>query len=140
MTFDFRPFESHFEVHRKYLLSSSGKNFLLAPCTVMFIDPQSNVVDVMLGVVQKATYKKTYQNCGKQMKPRLTAALENSWTEGSIDKLKFLGLHSKVCDYVCYYFNDCFSLPEGTKDPHYFLNFIQFSQTQAGVKPITGQQ
>ena len=104
MTFDFRPFESHFEVHRKYLLSSSGKNFLLAPCTVMFIDPQSNVVDVMLGVVQKATYRKTYQNRGKQLKPWLTAALENSWTEGCIDKLKFLGLHSEVCDYVCYYF------------------------------------
>lgn len=35
------------------------------------------------------------------------------------------------------HFNDCFSLPEATKDPHYLLNFIQFSQTQAGVKPIT---
>lgn len=78
MAFDFRPFDSHFEVHHEYLLSSSGENFLLAPCSVMSIDPQSNLVDVMLGVVQKASFGKIYQN--RTLSPEFYSVFSNtSW-------------------------------------------------------------
>ena len=50
VSFEFRPFESHFEVHHKYLLSASGEDFLQNPFTVMSVDPQSNVVDIILGL------------------------------------------------------------------------------------------
>ena len=61
------------------------------PHAVMSVDPQSNVVDVILGIVQTSTFKRCHQNRGKQLKPRVIAALEGPWTEGSIDKIKFLG-------------------------------------------------
>ena len=103
VTFDFRPYESHFEVHRKYLLSASGEDFLRSPFTVMSVDPQSNVVDIILGVLQNAPFRKSYQNRGNQLliKPRVMAALENTWIEGSIEKLKFLGLGLDVQDDIC---------------------------------------
>ena len=62
VSFDFRPYESHFEVHRKYLLSASGEDFLCSPFTVMSVDPQSNVVDIILGVSQNAPFRKSHQN------------------------------------------------------------------------------
>ena len=34
-------------------------------------------------------------------------------------------------------FKDCFSIDGATKDPHYFLNYIQLSHTQANVTEVT---
>ena len=136
MTFDFRPYECHYEVHRKYFLSAAGENFLQNPYAIMSVDPQSNVVDVMLGVVERKLYSKCHQNRGKQLKPRLIAALEGQLIEGSIERLKFLGLGEENDD-ICLYFHDCFSLPEATRKPHYLLNVIQLSRSQAIIKPIT---
>ena len=124
------------KVIRKYLLSASGEDFLHSPFTVMSVDPQSNVVDIILGVLQNAPFRESHQNGGKQLKPRVMAALENTWIEGSIEKLKFLGLGLDVQDDICLYFHNCFSLSEATKDPHYLLNVIQFSRTQAGIISI----
>jgi len=43
---------------------------------VRSIDSQSNVVDVMLGIIKGKKYNKCHQNSGKQLQPRLIAALE----------------------------------------------------------------
>ena len=136
IAFDFRPYENHYEVHRKYLLTPDGKAYLDHPTSVMSIDPQSNVVDVMLGMVEGKKYSKCHQNRGKQLQPRLIAALEGDSIEGTVNRIKYLGLGSEVNRDTCYYFPDCFALPEATKKPHYLLNVIQFSRSQAGVKPI----
>ena len=69
MMFDFRPFDSLHEVHRRYFLSLSGEEYVSNPHTVMSVDPQSNVVDVMLGAVETAPFRKCHQNRGKQLKP-----------------------------------------------------------------------
>jgi len=137
MTFDFRPYENHYEVHRKYLLTAAGEKFLQNPFAIMSVDPQSNVVDVMLQVVERKSYAKCHQNRGKQLKPRLIAALEGCWIEGSLERLKFIGLGGEELDDMCLYFRDCFSLSEATKKPHYLLNILQLSRSQAVVKPIT---
>ena len=136
VTFDFCPYENRHEVHRKYSLALTGEVFLNNPTSVMSVDPQSNIVDVMLGVVESKKYSKCHQNRGKQLKPRLIAALEGSSIEGTIDKIKFLELGPEVNDDMCFFFHDCFSLPEATRKPHYLLNVIQFSHSQAGIKPI----
>jgi len=137
MTFDFRPYENHYEVHRKYFLSPKGENFLQNPFAIMSLDPQSNVVDVMLHVVERKPFSRCHQNRGKQLKPRLIAALEGCLMEGTIDRLKFLGLGEGELDDMCLYFHDCFSLREATKKPHYLLNVLQLSRSQAVIKPIT---
>ena len=136
VTFDFRPYENHHEVHRKYLLATAGEAFLDNPTSVMSVDPQSNVVDILLGEVQGKKYSKCHQNRGKQLKPRLIAALEGCAIEGTVDAIKFLGLGPEVNSDTCFYFHDCFSLPEATRKPHYLLNVIQLSRSQAGIKPI----
>ena len=135
MMFDFRPYDNHHEVHRRYFLSLSGEEYVSNPYTVMSVDPQSNVVDVMLGAVETAPFRKCHQNHGKQLKPRVIDVLESPWTQGTIDKLKYIGFgnHSDTCMY----FENCFAMPETTKNPHFLLDCIQFSRTQAGIKPIT---
>ena len=133
--FDFRPYENHHEVHRKYFLAAAGEAFLQDPIAIMSLDPLSNVVDIMLGVVEKK-YSKCHQNRGKQLKPRLIAALEGCLIEGNVEKIKFLGLGTEAHDDMCFYFHDCSALPEATRKPHYLLNVIQFSRSQAGIKPI----
>ena len=110
VTFDFRPYENHYEVHRKYYLSSSGEEYVNNPHAVMSVDPQSNVVDVILGIVETSTFKRCHQNRGKQLKPRVIAALDGPWTEGSIDKIKFLGFGTEAQDYICLYFDNCFNV------------------------------
>ena len=51
MTFDFWPYDSHHEVHQRYFLALSSEEYVTNPHTVMSVDPQSNVVDVILGAV-----------------------------------------------------------------------------------------
>jgi len=74
LDFIFRPFENHYEVHRRYMLSSSGLEFLHAPYAVMPVDPLPCVVDKLLGVKQSSS-KRCNQNQGKQTKPRIISAL-----------------------------------------------------------------
>ena len=35
LSFTFRPFDSHYEVHRRYVLSKSGESFIYTPHSVM---------------------------------------------------------------------------------------------------------
>ena len=54
VSFEFRPFESHFEIHSmQYLLSASGEGFLQNPSIVMSVDPQCDIFDIILGVIHR---------------------------------------------------------------------------------------
>jgi len=53
MTFDFQPYDSH---HR-YFLSLSGKECVNSPYPVMSIDPQSNVIDTLLGAMETVRFR-----------------------------------------------------------------------------------
>ena len=96
MMFDFQPYESYHKVHRRHFLSLSGKEYVSNLHAVMSVDPQSNVIDVLLGTVETVTFRKCHQNRGKQLKPRVIDILESPWTQGTIEKLKYtLGLESR---------------------------------------------
>ena len=62
LLFNFRPFDSHYEVHRRYIVSSLGNEFYSSPKAIMSPDPRSTIVDVALGLVQKSHYIKSTQN------------------------------------------------------------------------------
>lgn len=83
-----------------------------SPHTVMSVDPQSNIVDVILGIVKTATFKRCNQNWGKQLKPCVTDALEGPWSEESIEKIKFFGFDTEAQDSICLYFDNCFKVQE----------------------------
>ena len=134
LNFTFRPFENHYEVHRKYILSSAGNEFLQAPVAIMSLDPHACFVDRILGVTQRVS-KRCNQNRGKQLKPRIVAALEECQEEGTVDDLKLIGFERE--NDTCIFFKGCFSLPCATKDPHYLLESIQLSRTQAGIKEMS---
>lgn len=119
LNFAFRPFENHYEVHRKYVLSSVGEEFLQAPFTVMSVDPHASIIDRILGVTQRV-FKRCDQNRGKQLKPRIVAALEKCHVEGTIEDIKFIGFGCE--NDTCIFFKDCFLLPNATKDPHFCLS------------------
>ena len=106
MMFDFRPYDSHHEVHRRYFLSSSGEVYISNPHAVMSVDPQSNVIDVLIGTVETVPFRKCHQNRGKQLKPRVIATLKGPWTQGTIGKLKYLGYG--IHGGICFYFDNCF--------------------------------
>jgi len=55
MMFGFRPYNSHHKVHRRYFLTLSGKENISNPHAVMSVDPQSNVIDVLLLTVETVT-------------------------------------------------------------------------------------
>ena len=82
--------------------------------------------------------KKPVHNCGAQLKPRITAALDSLWIEGTVDCLQYLrfGEEFKNKD-ICFYFDDCFSQSGATNDPHWLVNCIQFSRSQTKVKEIS---
>ena len=134
LNFAFRPFENHYKVHRRYVLSSVGEEFLQAPFTVMLVDPHNCIIDRILGVTQRAS-KRCNQNRGKQLKPRIVALLEECHVEGTIEDIKFIGFGCE--NDACIFFKDCFSLPNATKDPHFLLECIQLSRTQAGIKELS---
>ena len=68
MIFDFRPYDSHHEVHCRYFLSSFGEEYISNPHAVMSVD-QSNAIDVLIGTVETVPFRKCHQNHGKQLKP-----------------------------------------------------------------------
>ena len=119
LDFTFRPFENHYEVHIKYILSSSGVQFLQDPQAVMSMDPHACVVEKLLGVMHRNS-KRYNQSHGKQLKPRIVGAIEKCSAEGSIEVLKFIGFGYETD--TCFYFDNCFLLQNGYKDPHFLLN------------------
>lgn len=68
LSFIFCPFENHYEVHRRYLISSVGKEYLLNPISVMSLDPCSTAIDTILINSKDVTLplKKSTQNRGCQ--------------------------------------------------------------------------
>ncbi|MCY3928217.1 MAG: helicase-related protein [Acidobacteria bacterium] len=134
LDFTFRPFENHYEVHRKYLLSSSGTEFLQDPQAVMSVDPHACVVEKLLGVIHRNS-KRCNQSRGKQLKPRIVNAVEGCHMEGSNEALKFIGFGCETD--TCIYFDNCFLLQNASKDPHFLLNYIQLTRTQAATKEIS---
>ena len=72
----------------------------------------------------------------KAAKSKVNCCIRRLLIEGNVEKIKFLGLGAEAHDDMCFYFHDCFALPEATRKPHYLLNAIQFSRSQAGIKPI----
>ena len=116
LSFAFRPFDSHYEVHRRYVLSKSGESFISTPHSVVSVSPNSNIAEIILGVTHSKPMKKAVQNRGVQLKPRITAVLNSSWINGTVESLGF-GEEFKGKD-VCFYFDDCFSPSGATNDPH----------------------
>ena len=133
LNFIFKPFESHYKVYKRYMLSSLDLGFLHAPYAVISVDPLCCVVDKLLGVKQISS-KRCNQNRGKQTKPRIVGALEGCSVEGNIEALKFIGFGCK--SDTCIYFENCFSMQNARKDPHFLLNYIQLTRTQAATKKI----
>ena len=43
LSFNFRPFDNHVEVHRRFALSSAGEGFLAEPTVVMSMNPLSQL-------------------------------------------------------------------------------------------------
>jgi len=63
LSFHFRPFDNHYEVHRRYILTSSGESFIV---NVMSVDPHSNVVDALVGLVHRSMFRKITQKRGTE--------------------------------------------------------------------------
>jgi len=133
LSFVFRPFENHIEVHRRLCLSSEGTDFLEHPAVVMSLDPLSTIVDKWLNASNDPVIRKKVQNRGTQLKPRIIQLLEDQqWREESPDVLNSVGYESN--DDVCFYFPNCKAFPEATSDPHYLLKIPQLCRSQATVK------
>ena len=139
LSFVFRPFDSHFEVHRRYCISDEGKEYLSTSTTVMSIDPLCCDSDSLLKDCKDVLpVKRNVQNRGVQIKLRIIKLLEERvWEEGDPNRLKYLGHGSNDCNEVCMYFSNCKALPAATNDPHYLLQLLQISRTQATVKELT---
>ena len=69
LLFNFRPFDSHYKVHCRYIVSSLGNQIYSSPEAIMSPDSCSTIVDVALGLVQKSPFIKSTQNRGVQLKP-----------------------------------------------------------------------
>ena len=82
--------------------------------------------------IQRDVYN---QSRGKQLKPHIVDVIEGCHTEGSIEALKSLGFGCETD--TCIYFDNCFLLQNSSKDPHFLLNYIQLTRTQAATKEIT---
>ena len=88
LDFTFRPFENHYEMHRKYLLSSSGIECLQDLRAVMSVDPHACIVEKLLGVqVMHRNSKRCHQNRRKQHKPRIIDTMEGGITQKEALKL-----------------------------------------------------
>lgn len=107
LSFIFRPFDSHYEVHRRYILTSLGESFLANPYSVMSVDPHSSVIDALLGLVHRPVSRNVTQKRGTQLKPRIIDLLEKPCVEGSIECLKFIGFNAGGND-ICMFVKDCF--------------------------------
>ena len=138
LCFKFRPFDNHYEVHRRYVLSKLGESFISTPHSVVLVSPYSNIAEIILGVTHSKPMQKPIHKYGVQLKPCITAALESLWIEETVDCLKYLGFGEEFKNKdLCFYFDDCFSQSGATNDPHWLVNCIQFSRSQTKVKEIS---
>jgi len=64
LSFIFRPFDSHYEVHRRYILTTLGESFLCNPYTIMSVDPHSSIIDGLLGLVHRPLTRNITQKRG----------------------------------------------------------------------------
>ena len=138
LVFVFRPFENHYEVHRRYLIAPPGEEFLVNPTTVMSMDPCSSTVDIIMIHSEDASLqrKKTSQSRGSQIKPKIVKLIEDKmWLEGNSELLKYLGFGNED-NAICMYFSDSMKLPYATPDIHHLLKCLQFSRSQATIKEI----
>ena len=85
MYFDFRPFDSHYEVHHKYFITSDGKEFISNPCALVSPDPHSSLADVSLGSVMQYTSERINQKRGTHLKPRIIDLLQKPAVSGTIE-------------------------------------------------------
>jgi len=138
ISFRFRLFDNHIEVHRRYHITSTGQTFIIDPSTVISVDPHSRVIDMLLGVVSSHEHASTHKR-GTQLKLHVISAMEAPWTAGDIKRLAFLGSSTDSDDFFIkpMYFNDCFSLFTGIKDPHFLLQYIQFSRSQTATQEMS---
>ena len=104
--FHFRPFDSHYEVHHRYCIASEGSSFLSNQHTVMSVDPQSSVTDLLLGSVFRPPSKRINQKRGTHLKPRIIDALQKSYVNGSIEQIKYIGFGEEDSEDICLYFED----------------------------------
>ena len=138
LSFKFRPFDSHYEVHCRYVLSKSGESFIPLPHSAPSVSPYSNIPEIILGVTHSNPMKKPVHNRGTQLKPRIAAALDSMWIQGTVKHLKYLGFGEEFKNRdICFYFDDCYSPSGATNDPHWLLNCIQFSRSQTKVKEMS---
>ena len=74
--------------------------------------------------------KKPVHNRGTQLKPRIAAALDSLWIQGTVKHLEYLGFGEEFKNRdICFYFDDCYSLSGATNDPHWLLNYTIFKVT-----------
>ena len=73
LSFTFRPFDSNYEVHRRYVLSKSGEWFISTIHSVVSVSLYSNMAEIILGVPHSKPMKKPIHNHGAQLKPHITA-------------------------------------------------------------------
>ena len=104
------------------------------PQAVMSVNPHACVIEKLLGVTHRNS-KRCNQSRGKQLKPRIIDTIQGCHMEGSIDALKYIGFGCETD--TCIYFDNCFLLQNATKDPHFLLNCIHLTRTQAATKEIT---
>ena len=103
MYFDFRPFDSHYEIHRKNFITSNGKDFITSPCILESLDPHSSLTDVILGSVAQVSSKRVNQKRGTHLKPRIIDLLQKPAANGSIELIKYIGLNGDSED-ICVFF------------------------------------
>ena len=63
-SFTFRSFDSHYEVHQRYVLSKSGESFISTPHSVVSLSPYSNKAEIILGVTHSKPMKKPIHTRG----------------------------------------------------------------------------
>ena len=81
----FRPTDSCYEVHRRYVLFESGESFISTPHSVVSVSPYSNIAEIILGVTHSKPMKKPVHN--RQLKRCITADLDSLilCIEGTVD-------------------------------------------------------
>ena len=70
ISFRFRPFDKHIEVHRWYYIISTGQAFIIDPSTDILVDPHSRVIDMLLVVVSSHEHT-SYHKCGTRLKSHI---------------------------------------------------------------------
>ena len=82
LKFHFWPFDSHYEVHRRYCISSEGTQYLSDPHSVMSLNPSSTVTNVILGSKFRPPCKRINQNRGSHLKLRIMEAFKQPFIKG----------------------------------------------------------